>query len=173
MRDRFGWYFTMLDNWLEDSDYKDADSGRLYNTKEQEAEMSNLLEKDLGVEDVKEFRGKIMQKVHPFRADFLKSEGTPWRDINPDLWRQIEEVLLPSRDKMLPSDSVLKDDPKLWSVDYQKYRDTKYRIECHAKYVKRFIKLCKNDEEGTSCTPWQAQRMIQWWVGGCVFKDLL
>ena len=172
MRDRFGWYFTMLDNWLEDRDYKDPDSDREYNNTEQQAELSKL-EKPLGIADAKDFRGKIMQKVHPFRDDFLKSDATPWQSIDPDLWFRIEEVLLPPRDKMLPSDTDLKDDPKLWSVDYQKYRDTKYRQECHAKFVQRFIKLCKNDEEGTSCTLWQAQRMIQWWVDNCAFSKLL
>lgn len=172
LRDTFGWYYTMLDSWMEDRTYKDPDSEREYTMKEQEAELSNL-EKPLGIVDPKDFRGKIMQKVHPLKENFLRSGGTPWQSIDPDLWCRIEEVLLPSREKMLPSDSDLKDEPKLWSVDYQKYRDTKYRQECHARFVLRFIKLCDDPMEGTRCTPFQAQRMIQWWVGGCAVNDLL
>ena len=172
MRDKFGWYFTMLDNWLEDRDYKDPDSGRVYNNTEQEVEMLNL-EKPMGITDAKEFRGKIMQKVHSHRDDFLKIGGTPWQDVDPDLWRQIEEVLLPQRFMMLPSDLSMTTDKTLWTVDYRVYRDTKEKRDRHARFVQRFIKLCTDEKEGTSCTPFQAQRMIQWWVGECKFKDLL
>lgn len=173
LRDRFGKHFALLDAWLDDREYKDPDSDRVYNLKEQEAELLKL-EKPLRItESLKDFRGRLCEKIHPLKDEFLKKDGTPWRNIDPDLWCRIEEVLLPSRETMLPSDVALKGDPKLWSVDYQQYRDTKYRQECHAKFVLRFIRLCTDEKEGTTCTPFQAQRMIQWWVGGCEFDDLV
>ncbi len=174
LRDKFGRYFTMLDHWEAGKDYLDPDSKREYTREEQAQVMASMLERPMGVPSPVDFRRAVWEKVLPYEGDFLVRNATPWRGLDPDVWRRIEETLLPGRDEMLPTDEELKKDKnkKRFSIA-STYRETKSERDLYDQYIKRFIALCTDVQKGTSCTPVQARRMIMWFVNEFRTSDLM
>lgn len=171
LRDKFGRYFTMLDHWEDGKEYVEPESKIVFDRQAQEAVLSKL-EKPMSVSNPRDFRRALWEKLLPYEDEFNRAGGTPWRGLDPDLWGQIEEALLPGRDELLPTDEERQENKKLFTIAFI-YRDTQAERDKHARYVQRFIDLCTDTRAGTSCTPAQARRMLVWYINGCKKSDLM
>ena len=93
----FDRYVAHADAWMEDQDFKDADTGQMYNRSALDAELSKI-EKPAGISNPKDFRSEVVKFCLRTRANTGKNpDWTSYekmRDvIEKKMFSQIEELL--------------------------------------------------------------------------------
>ncbi len=78
----FDRYIAYADAWIEDQDYKDPDTGQMFDREVLEQELSKI-EKPAGISNPKDFRNEVVKFVLRARAE---NKG-----VNPD-WRKYEKL---------------------------------------------------------------------------------
>ena len=93
----FDRYISYADAWIEEQDYKDPDTGQLYNREILDAELSKI-EKPVGIANPKDFRNEVVKFALRHRAN--TGQNPPWnsyeklRDvIEKHMFSQVEELL--------------------------------------------------------------------------------
>ncbi|SHG52046.1 PrkA family serine protein kinase [Cognatishimia maritima] len=93
----FDRYIAYADAWIEEQDYKDTDTGQLYNREILDAELSKI-EKPVGIANPKDFRNEVVKFALRHRAN--TGQNPPWnsyeklRDvIEKHMFSQVEELL--------------------------------------------------------------------------------
>jgi serine protein kinase len=93
----FDRYISYADAWIEEQDYKDPDTGQLYNREVLDAELSKI-EKPVGIANPKDFRNEVVKFALRHRANTGKNPA--WnsyeklRDvIEKHMFSQVEELL--------------------------------------------------------------------------------
>lgn len=93
----FDRYISYADAWIEEQDFKDPDTGQLYNREILDAELSKI-EKPVGIANPKDFRNEVVKFALRHRAN--TGQNPPWnsyeklRDvIEKHMFSQVEELL--------------------------------------------------------------------------------
>ncbi len=93
----FDRYISYADAWIEEQDYKDPDTGQLYNREVLDAELSKI-EKPVGIANPKDFRNEVVKFALRHRAN--TGANPAWnsyeklRDvIEKHMFSQVEELL--------------------------------------------------------------------------------
>ena len=136
----FDRYIAYADAWIEDQDYKDPDTGQMFDRDVLEAELAKI-EKPAGVSNPKDFRNEVVKFVLRARAE---NEGR-----NPD-WRGYEKLRRVIEKRMF---SRVEDLLPVVSFGAKRDKDTDAK---HAEFVERM------GERGY--TPRQVRRLVEWYM---------
>ncbi|RMC35774.1 PrkA family serine protein kinase [Paracoccus alkanivorans] len=136
----FDRYIAYADAWIEDQDYKDPDTGQMYDREVLEQELEKI-EKPAGVANPKDFRNEVVKFVLRARAE---NEGK-----NPDwhkyakLRRVIEKRMFSNVEDLLP----------VISFGAKRDRETDAK---HAEFVERMT--------DRGYTQGQVRRLVEWYM---------
>ncbi len=136
----FDRYIAYADAWIEDQDFKDPDTGQMFDRDVLEAELAKI-EKPAGVSNPKDFRNEVVKFVLRARAE---NEGR-----NPD-WRGYEKLRRVIEKRMF---SRVEDLLPVVSFGAKRDKDTDAK---HAEFVERM------GERGY--TPRQVRRLVEWYM---------
>lgn len=136
----FDRYIAYADAWIEDQDYKDSDTGQMYDREMLEQELEKI-EKPAGVANPKDFRNEVVKFVLRARAE---NEGQ-----NPDwhkyakLRRVIEKRMFSNVEDLLPV------------ISFGAKRDRESDAK-HAEFVERMT--------DRAYTQAQVRRLVEWYM---------
>ncbi|SIS73022.1 PrkA family serine protein kinase [Paracoccus saliphilus] len=136
----FDRYIAYADAWIEDQDYKDPDTGQMYDREVLEQELEKI-EKPAGIANPKDFRNEVVKFVLRARAE---NEGK-----NPDwhkyakLRRVIEKRMFSNVEDLLP----------VISFGAKRDRETDAK---HAEFVERMT--------DRGYTQSQVRRLVEWYM---------
>ena len=136
----FDRYIAYADAWIEDQDYKDPDTGQMFDRDVLEQELSKL-EKPAGVNNPKDFRNEVVKFVLRTRAE-NEGKNPDWRDYE-KLRRVIEKRMFGQVEDLLPVIS--------FGAKRDKESDAK-----HNEFVNRMT------ERGY--TERQVRRLVEWYM---------
>ncbi|MEL6662324.1 MAG: PrkA family serine protein kinase [Pseudomonadota bacterium] len=136
----FDRYIAYADAWIEDQDYKDPDTGQMFDRDVLEAELEKL-ERPAGVSNPKDFRNEVVKFVLRARAE-NEGKNPDWREYE-KLRRVIEKRMFGQVEDLLPVIS--------FGAKRDKDSDAK-----HHEFVKRMT------ERGY--TERQVRRLVEWYM---------
>ncbi|MTI18240.1 PrkA family serine protein kinase [Rhodobacteraceae bacterium RKSG542] len=136
----FDRYIAYADAWIEDQDYKDPDTGQMFNREILEQEMSKI-EKPAGIANPKDFRNEVVKFVLRARAENA-GKNPDWQTYK-KLRRVIEKRMFGQVEDLLP----------VISFGSKKDRDTDAK---HHEFVERMV--------DRGYTHRQVQRLVEWYM---------
>ena len=136
----FDRYIAYADAWIEDQDYKDPDTGQMYDREILESELSKI-EKPAGITNAKDFRNEVVKFALRARAE---NEGK-----NP-VWSSYEKLKTVIEKRMF---GQVEDLLPVISFGSKKDKDTDAK---HHEFVERMI------ERGYSKR--QVRRLVEWYM---------
>lgn len=135
----FDRYISYADAWIEEQDYKDPDTGQLYNREILDAELSKI-EKPCGISNPKDFRNEVVKFSLRNRAN--TGENPAWHSYE-KLRDVIEKHMFSQVEELLP----------VISFGSKKDSDTESK---HMEFVKRM--------KGHGYTERQVRRLVEWYM---------
>jgi serine protein kinase len=136
----FDRYISYADAWIEDQDYKDADTGQLLDRGALDAELSKI-EKPAGIANPKDFRNEVVKFSLRYRA---QNEGK-----NP-AWTAYEKIRSVIEKRMF---TQVEDLLPVISFESKKDSDTQTK---HNEFVKRML--------ARGYTGRQVRRLVEWYM---------
>ncbi|WP_310619977.1 PrkA family serine protein kinase [Flexibacterium corallicola] len=136
----FDRYIAYADAWIEDQDYKDPDTGQMFNREILEQEMSKI-EKPAGIANPKDFRNEVVKFVLRARAE-NSGRNPDWQTYK-KLRRVIEKRMFGQIEDLLP----------VISFGSKKDRDSDAK---HHEFVERMM--------ARGYTRRQVQRLVEWYM---------
>ncbi|MEL6474439.1 MAG: PrkA family serine protein kinase [Pseudomonadota bacterium] len=136
----FDRYIAYADAWIEDQDYKDPDTGQMFDRDILDQELAKL-ERPAGVANPKDFRNEVVKFVLRARAE---NEGQ-----NPD-WRQYEKLKRVIEKRMF---GQVEDLLPVISFGAKRDKDSDAK---HQEFLERMT------ERGY--TPRQVRRLVEWYM---------
>jgi len=136
----FDKYVTFADHWIQDQDYRDPDTGEMFDRTTLNEDLEKI-EKPAGIANPKDFRHEITQFFFRYKAnnDGVSPDWTAYEKIK----NVIEKRLFSSTEDLLP---VISFGLKSTNDDEQKHQD----------FVNRMI--------GRGYTSKQVELIVQWWM---------
>lgn len=101
----FNRYIDYADAWIQDHDYRDPDTGQMYDRKSLNSELEQV-EKPAGIANPKDFRHEVVNSNLRYRAEH-KGNNIPWTE-NERIKEVLEKKLFNSIDDILPQISFEK-----------------------------------------------------------------
>ncbi len=136
----FDRYIAYADAWIEEQDYKDPDTGQMFDREVLEQELAKI-EKPAGVSNAKDFRNEVVKFVLRARAE-NHGRNPDWHRYE-KLRRVIEKRMFGQVEELLPV------------ISFGAKRD-KETDDKHASFVERMT------ERGY--TPRQVRRLVEWYM---------
>ncbi|SDF23862.1 PrkA family serine protein kinase [Limimaricola pyoseonensis] len=136
----FDRYIAYADAWIEDQDFKDPDTGQMFDRDVLEQELAKI-EKPAGVANPKDFRNEVVKFVLRARAE-NEGRNPDWRGYE-KLRRVIEKRMFSKVEDLLPVVS--------FGAKRDKETDAK-----HAEFVDRMGRR--------GYTPRQVRRLVEWYM---------
>ncbi len=136
----FDRYISFADAWIEDQDYKDPDTGQMFDREVLETELSKI-EKPAGVSNPKDFRNEVVKFVLRARAE-NKGKNPSWTSYE-KLRSVIEKRMFGQVEDLLP----------VISFGSKKDKETD---EKHHEFVERMIGRGYNER--------QVRRLVDWYM---------
>ena len=136
----FDRYISYADAWIEDQDFKDADTGQLLDRATLDAELSKI-EKPAGIANPKDFRNEVVKFSLRARAN-NEGQNPKWSSYE-KLRNVIEKRMFSQVEDLLP----------VISFDSKKDTDTEQK---HESFVSRMV------ERGY--TSRQVRRLVEWYM---------
>jgi serine protein kinase len=136
----FDRYIAYADAWIEEQDYKDSDTGQMFDREILEQELAKI-EKPAGIVNAKDFRNEVVKFVLRARAE-NHGKNPDWHKYE-KLRRVIEKRMFGQIEELLPVIS--------FGAKRDKETDAK-----HAEFVHRMT------ERGY--TPRQVRRLVEWYM---------
>ncbi|MBT8472894.1 MAG: PrkA family serine protein kinase [Marinicaulis sp.] len=136
----FDRYISYADAWIEDQDFKDADTGQLLDRATLDAELSKI-EKPAGIANPKDFRNEVVKFALRARAN-NEGKNPKWTSYE-KLRNVIEKRMFSQVEDLLP----------VISFDSKKDSETEAK---HENFVSRMT------ERGY--TPRQVRRLVEWYM---------
>ena len=136
----FDRYIAYADAWIEDQDYKDADTGQLLDRGALDNELSKI-EKPAGIANPKDFRNEVVKFALRYRAqhDGKNPSWTAYEKIR----SVIEKRMFTQVEDLLP----------VISFESKKDSDTQTK---HNEFIKRMLTR--------GYTPRQVRRLVEWYM---------
>ncbi|MDE2475625.1 MAG: PrkA family serine protein kinase [Alphaproteobacteria bacterium] len=136
----FDRYIAYADAWIEDQDFKDADTGQLLDRNSLDAELSKV-EKPAGIANPKDFRNEVVKFALRYRAqhDGKNPQWTAYEKIR----NVIEKRMFTQVEDLLP----------VISFESKKDSDTETK---HNEFVKRML--------ARGYTQRQVRRLVEWYM---------
>lgn len=136
----FDRYIAYADAWIEDQDFKDADTGQLLNRESLDGELSKI-EKPAGIANPKDFRNEVVKFALRYRAqhDGKNPAWTAYEKIR----SVIEKRMFTQVEDLLP----------VISFESKKDSDTQTK---HNEFIKRML--------ARGYTPRQVRRLVEWYM---------
>ena len=136
----FDRYIAYADAWIEDQDFKDADTGQLLNREALDTELSKI-EKPANIANPKDFRNEVVKFALRYRAqhDGANPAWTAYEKIR----SVIEKRMFTQVEDLLP----------VISFESKKDSDTQTK---HTEFVKRM--------HARGYTPRQVRRLVEWYM---------
>src|SRR6202158_4976209 len=136
----FDRYISYADAWIEDQDFKDADTGQLLDRNALDAELSKI-EKPAGIANPKDFRNEVVKFALRYRAqhDGVNPQWTAYEKIR----NVIEKRMFSQVEDLLP----------VISFESKKDSDTETK---HNEFVKRML--------ARGYTQRQVRRLVEWYM---------
>ncbi|MEM9197287.1 MAG: PrkA family serine protein kinase [Pseudomonadota bacterium] len=136
----FDRYIAYADAWIEEQDFKDPDTGQMFDRDVLEQELAKI-EKPAGVTNPKDFRNEVVKFVLRARAEH-GGENPAWTKYE-KLRRVIERRMFSQVEDLLPVIS--------FGAKRDKETDAK-----HAEFVDRMV--------ARGYTPRQVRRLVEWYM---------
>src|SRR3954464_2660384 len=136
----FDRYIAYADAWIEDQEYKDADTGQLLDRAALDAELSKI-EKPAGIANPKDFRNEVVKFALRYRA---QNEGQ-----NP-AWTAYEKIRSVIEKRMFTQVEDL-----LPVISFESKKDNETATK-HNEFVKRML--------ARGYTPRQVRRLVEWYM---------
>ena len=141
----FDRYIVYADHWIQDSDYRDHDTGHLFDRDSLNSELEKI-EKPAGISNPKDFRHEIVNYALRYQAGH-KGKNVPWTSYE-KLREVIEANLFKDLDKILPQISFEK-----YSTDDENKKRNNYVARMKEKgyterQVKRITEWCQRNMKG-------------------------
>ena len=136
----FDRYIAYADAWIEDQDFKDPDTGQMFDREVLEQELEKL-EKPAGVSNPKDFRNEVVKFVLRARAE-NEGENPDWREYE-KLRRVIEKRMFGQVEDLLP----------VISFGAKRDKDTDAK---HTEFVERM--------KHRGYTERQVRRLVEWYM---------
>ncbi|HEY0104780.1 MAG TPA: PrkA family serine protein kinase [Rhizomicrobium sp.] len=136
----FDRYIAYADAWIEDQDYKDADTGQLLDRAALDNELSKI-EKPAGIANPKDFRNEVVKFALRYRA---QNDGR-----NP-AWTAYEKIRSVIEKRMF---TQVEDLLPVISFESKKDNDTANK---HNEFIKRML--------ARGYTPRQVRRLVEWYM---------
>ncbi|MBA5778274.1 PrkA family serine protein kinase [Stappia sp. F7233] len=136
----FDRYIAYADAWIEDQDYKDPDTGQMFDREVLEQELEKI-EKPAGIANPKDFRNEVVKFVLRARAEN--------RGRNPD-WRQYEKLRRVIEKRMFGQVEDL-----LPVISFGAKRDKETDAK-HNEFVERMV--------ARGYTRRQVRRLVEWYM---------
>ncbi|MFO1106280.1 MAG: PrkA family serine protein kinase [Amaricoccus sp.] len=136
----FDRYIAYADAWIEEQDYKDPDTGQMFNREILEQELAKI-EKPAGIANPKDFRNEVVKFVLRARAENA-GRNPDWHKYE-KLRRVIEKRMFGQIEELLPVIS--------FGAKRDKETDSK-----HAEFVARMT--------DRGYTPRQVRRLVEWYM---------
>ncbi|MBE1284379.1 MAG: PrkA family serine protein kinase [Rhodobacteraceae bacterium] len=135
----FDRYISYADAWIEEQDYKDPDTGQLYDREILDKELSKV-EKPAGISNPKDFRNEVVKFALRHRAN--TGSNPPWNSYE-KLRDVIEKHMFSQVEELLP----------VISFGSKKDSDTEGK---HMEFVERM--------KGHGYTQRQVRRLVEWYM---------
>jgi serine protein kinase len=136
----FDRYIAYADAWIEDQDFKDADTGQLLNREALDNELSKI-EKPAGIANPKDFRNEVVKFALRYRA---QNDGK-----NPN-WTAYEKIRSVIEKRMF---TQVEDLLPVISFESKKDNETANK---HNEFIKRML--------ARGYTPRQVRRLVEWYM---------
>ncbi len=136
----FDRYISYADAWIEDQDFKDADTGQLLDRASLDNELSKI-EKPAGIANPKDFRNEVVKFALRYRA---QNDGR-----NP-AWTAYEKIRSVIEKRMF---TQVEDLLPVISFESKKDNDTANK---HNEFIKRML--------ARGYTPRQVRRLVEWYM---------
>ena len=136
----FDRYIAYADAWIEDQDFKDADTGQLLDRNALDAELSKI-EKPAGIANPKDFRNEVVKFALRYRAqhDGVNPQWTAYEKIR----NVIEKRMFTQVEDLLPV------------ISFESKKDTDTETK-HNEFVKRML--------ARGYTQRQVRRLVEWYM---------
>jgi len=136
----FDRYISYADAWIEDQDFKDADTGQLLDRNALDAELSKI-EKPAGIANPKDFRNEVVKFALRYRAqhDGVNPQWTAYEKIR----NVIEKRMFTQVEDLLPV------------ISFESKKDTDTETK-HNEFVKRML--------ARGYTQRQVRRLVEWYM---------
>ena len=136
----FDRYISYADAWIEEQDYKDPDTGQVFNREILDAELSKI-EKPAGIANPKDFRNEVVKFSLRTRAN-NNGNNPAWTSYN-KIREVIEKRMFSQVEELLPV------------ISFGSKKDKKTDKQ-HAEFVERMI--------GRGYTERQVRRLVEWYM---------
>lgn len=143
LQQKFDRYVELADAWVEKEDFKDPDSGEIWNRDRQEKELAKL---ESSVASPLDFRYRVVKSVLRHRASPDKQDTPAWQSLEPDDWLRLQTNILPTKEEMAKV------------VTFEKRQDAKEEKK-RLEFIERFGKL--------GYTPRQVRRLVDYYNEYC------
>ncbi|MBQ4823589.1 MULTISPECIES: PrkA family serine protein kinase [unclassified Leisingera] len=135
----FDRYISYADAWIEEQDYKDPDTGQLYNREVLDSELSKI-EKPVGIANPKDFRNEVVKFALRHRANTGRNPA--WNSYE-KLRDVIEKHMFSQVEELLPV------------ISFGSKKDSKTEGK-HQEFVERM--------RGHGYTDRQVRRLVEWYM---------
>lgn len=122
----FDRYILYADHWVQDNDFRDPDTGTLYNRKALDSELSKI-EKPASIGNPKDFRHEIVNFALRYRADH-KGANPSWKSYE-KLKQVIESNMFKNVEDLLPV------------ISFEGSKGSSENRRKHAAFIERMTKL--------------------------------
>ena len=133
----FDRYVTYADYWIQDSEYRDTDTGEVFDRSALNAELEKV-EKPAGIANPKDFRNEIVNFVLRARAN-NQGKNPSWTSYE-KLRVVIEKKMFSNTEELLP---VISFNAKASAEDARKHQDFVTRMEAKGYTSKQVRLLCE------------------------------
>ncbi|GGH64687.1 PrkA family serine protein kinase [Comamonas phosphati] len=133
----FDRYVTYADYWIQDSEYRDTDTGEVFDRNALNAELEKV-EKPAGIANSKDFRNEIVNFVLRARAN-NQGKNPSWTSYE-KLRLVIEKKMFSNTEELLP---VISFNAKASAEDARKHEDFVTRMEAKGYTPKQVRLLCE------------------------------
>ena len=133
----FDRYVTYADYWIQDSEYRDTDTGEVFDRNALNAELEKI-EKPAGIANAKDFRNEIVNFVLRARAN-NQGKNPSWTSYE-KLRLVIEKKMFSNTEELLP---VISFNAKASAEDARKHEDFVTRMESKGYTPKQVRLLCE------------------------------
>ncbi len=133
----FDRYVTYADYWIQDSEYRDTDTGEVFDRNALNAELEKI-EKPAGIANPKDFRNEIVNFVLRARANH-QGKNPSWTSYE-KLRLVIEKKMFSNTEELLP---VISFNAKASAEDARKHEDFVTRMESKGYTPKQVRLLCE------------------------------
>ncbi|CAN5465181.1 PrkA family serine protein kinase [soil metagenome] len=130
----FDRYVVYADFWIQDQEYRDPDTGEIFDRKALNDELEQI-EKAAGISNPKDFRNEVVNFVLRARAN-NKGKNPDWRSYE-KLRLVIEKKMFSNTEELLP---VISFNPKASGEDKQKHKDFVNRMKSKG-YTEKQVRL--------------------------------